>query len=100
MNKIEMLAKRNSYETLFRQLTEEAAELIVAIQKIKRAQDEGEAGMQLERKFGNILSEIADVEICIEQLYYKDPCDKETTKIFKERKILRQLKRFELKVEE
>ena len=94
MKKIEELAKKNNYETLLRQLTEEAGELIVAIQKYKRAQDENLEVANIIKRYLDILREIADVQICIEQLIISDDKDKIYIENVKKDKILRQLDRF------
>lgn len=100
MRNIEKLAKKNGYETLFRQLTEEAAELIVAIQKYKRSEDEKCTTSEIKKKGDDIIKEIADVQICIDQLMIKDSIDERDMNYFKGQKIIRQLKRFEIEVEE
>ena len=100
MSNIKKLARKNNYETLFRQLTEEAAELIVAIQKYKRSLDENCCNLEeVNTKYNDMLKEIADVQVCIDQLMSKDEDDTIAIERYKEQKILRQLKRFEIEVE-
>lgn len=88
---IQYIARHYGYDAQARQLTEEMAELIVALNKEWRARigdptiDKGEV-----RK--RIIEELADVEIMIEQIKYLYDCDYEvfTEKI---RKTDRQVER-------
>ena len=90
-NKIELLARTNGCEKVCDQTIEECAELIVALRHYARF-GTGERITQI----SEVWSEIADVEIMLEQLKYCLYGEKEVEKI-KAEKIERQLKRFGLK---
>lgn len=91
---IKKLAKINRSANVLRQYVEECAELILTIQKYKRSLNENNfTGNELIR----IAEEIADTEVCKEQLFC---CFKEMREVVdkeKELKVERQLKRFENK---
>ena len=89
-NKIELLAKTNGRERVCDQTIEECAELIVALRHFARFSN-GERITQV----SEVWSEIADVEIMLEQLKYQMYGEKEVEKI-KTEKIERQLARFGL----
>lgn len=91
MEDIKKLARMNKSSNILRQYVEECAELILAIQKYKRSLSENTNNGD---ELIHIAEEIADTEVCKEQLFYcfkemKDVVDKE-----KELKVQRQLKRF------
>lgn len=89
-NKIELLARTNGCERVCDQTIEECAELIVALRHYARF-GTGERITQI----SEIWSEIADVEIMLQQLKYVIYGEKEVEKI-KAEKIERQLARFGL----
>ena len=98
---IEQIANDNGYEIASRQLIEEMAELTQAINKYWRVQlDEGKRSFAnawiYSPEENNICEEIADVEICIEQLkvILMSRSKIKRIKIFK---IKRQLKRISKK---
>jgi membrane-associated HD superfamily phosphohydrolase len=76
-----------------RQLIEEMAELIVAMQKYDRYCESGERE-KAEKWAYNFLEELADVKIMIEQIIYLNKAETAVEKIIQE-KIERQLKRID-----
>ena len=89
-NKIELLAIKNSRETIFRKAKEERAELITAISHFE------EYGVSERYATSeDIFKEIADVEIMCEQLKI-ELNGFEAVKKYKAEKIERQLERFGL----
>ena len=79
-------------EAQYNQMTEECAELIVAINKYKRFCD-GERHQTEEEVMFNLLEEIADVKICVQQLEYILGADK-VEKVYNQKmqKFLNQIK--------
>jgi len=94
---LQEIANKYGYDTQSRQLIEEMAELTQAINKFWRKQlDCGEKTI-MDIPVGtpeenNIAEEIADVEICLEQMKYLLQCDMLVDKYINN-KIDRQLKR-------
>ena len=86
----ELLLIANHYgaESQLDQLTEEMAELIVAINHFKRFRKTDNAGIAAE----NLLEEIADVDLVLSQVKHLLGCRYEVERI-KEQKIQRQLER-------
>ena len=68
-NIFKMSVEKWGEESQFNQMTEECAELIVAINKYKRFLG-GEKKQTKEEVMFNLYEEIADVKICIQQLEY------------------------------
>ena len=98
---IEQIANDNGFEVASRQLIEEMAELTQAINKFWRIQlDEGKRSFEnvwiYSPEENNIVEEIADVEICIEQLKIIFMI-REKIKRIKKIKVDRQLKRISAK---
>lgn len=94
---IKSIAEHYGYEPQSRQLIEEMAELIVAINKYYRADKKDLSvrdSLDLEYKLQNIAEEIADVEIMLEQVKFLIGCSKEVEQI-KIQKVARQIKRIE-----
>ena len=96
LSPIEFIATHYGYSSQSRQLIEEMAELMVAINKYDRADKSdvitARECLNIEHLQENIYEEIADVEIMVEQIKYLLRCNEEVDQI-KERKIKRQLDR-------
>ena len=90
MKEIELLAKHNGRDAIFRKAKEECAELIVALSQFEEF---GKADRYA--TIGDICEEIADVEIMCDQLKYILH-GKNITEQHKAEKIERQLTRFGL----
>lgn len=74
--KIQHIADTYGYEAQSNQLQEEAAELIQAINKLRRAQGAGQACKISEHEAKhNLIEELADVEVMIRQLVYLLDCN-------------------------
>lgn len=82
------IAEHYGYESQSRQLIEEMAELIQAINKRWRVKSEVQQAIETY----HITEEIADVEICLEQMKWLLDCQ-DAVEYFKEEKIKRQLER-------
>jgi NTP pyrophosphatase (non-canonical NTP hydrolase) len=97
--RLQQIAESYGYDAQSRQCIEEMAELTQAINKFWRKDlDSGEkiffkVPVNSQQK-ENIVEEIADVEICLEQIKYLLDCSEQVEKS-KEMKIKRQLKRIE-----
>lgn len=79
-----------------RQLVEECAELIQAMTKLQRAYESGEAG-KIDKALHNLESEVADVEIMLQQI--KSRYINWGTESMIDYKLNRQLKRIEDEIE-
>lgn len=95
--KIQSIANYHGYNTQSRQLIEEMGELTQAINKFWRNQLKCGKVMFSDVHFDtqeekNIIEEIADVEVCLEQVKFILQCGKEVSKIKKE-KVDRELER-------
>lgn len=101
--RIVIIADRYGYDSQSRQLIEEMAELTQAINKLWRKRlDCGKVEFTCEDEFRNkvektpemesLLQEIADVEVCLEQMRYMLEAD-EAIDRYKEEKICRQVRR-------
>jgi len=95
-NEIEKIAEHYGYEKQCKQLIEEMAELMVALNKYDRAD---KADISTPKKFldlnhlkNNVYEKIADVEIMLEQIKYLTDSHVMVRSI-KEMKIKRQMKR-------
>ncbi len=74
--KIQHIADTYGYEAQSNQLQEEAAELIQAVNKLRRANGNGQPCQKTEfQAKHNLIEELADVEIMIRQLVYLLDCD-------------------------
>lgn len=99
-NSIIAIANHYDYESQSRQLIEEMAELIVAINKLWRVERFCDRKNIMDVKgfsypeVKEIIKEIADTEIMLAQIKYLLGCNDEVEQE-KERKILRQLERIE-----
>lgn len=82
------IARYYGYESQSRQLIEEMAELIQAINKRWREEDEIKQAVATY----HVVEEIADVEVCLEQIKWLLDCN-DAVEYFKEEKIKRQLER-------
>lgn len=101
---IEMIADHYGYEPQSRQLIEEMAELIVALNKVRRYTDEKEASrgtasqladiVKTSEAVNNAVEEIADVEIMLAQIKYLMDCEEAVEEV-KQQKIARQIRRME-----
>ena len=98
---IKKIAETYGYDAQSRQLIEEMAELMVAINKAYRLQKIpvipffDEVAMERKKAFANIIEEIADVTIMLEQIkYLLDITDTYIDQII-EQKLNRQLERIE-----
>ena len=96
-NAINKIADFYGKDNQIEQLAEEAAELVHAIQRYKRAKKTGNAISVVHAKY-EVLKERADVQIMLHQLAYLDD-DKEKLKMAMKKKIKRQLKRMSNEVE-
>lgn len=75
-NKIQKIADRYGYEAQSNQLQEECAELIQAVNKLRRVNGNGQPCQKTEfQAKHNLIEELADVEIMIRQLVYLLDCD-------------------------
>lgn len=97
--KLERIARYYGYEAQSRQCIEEMAELTQAINKHWRKamaehQHTNPVKADLSVIFANIYEEIADVEICLEQVKCLLDCSDEVERL-KDVKINRQLERME-----
>lgn len=97
--RLKLIADTYGYDAQSRQLIEEMAELTQAINKFWRKQLEcGKReflGSEMGSKAGaDLIEEIADVEICLEQVKYLLFCGLDVNRV-KEHKIERQIKRIE-----
>lgn len=103
-NNIIAIAEHYGYESQARQLFEEMAELIVAINKLWRVErffdkkDISDIKGFSYPEISEIVEEMADVEIMLSQIKYLLGCQEEVEQE-KERKILRQLERMKEEVE-
>ena len=72
MNEISMInAEKLGKQTLLFQTMEECGELVKAISKYNRCNGIGQkTEVNLGQAFGGMVNEIADIEICLEQLKY------------------------------
>ena len=91
---IKKIADHYGYEAQSRQLIEEMAELTMAICKYARLDVKKVSVSELLDSYGNIVEEIADVEIMLSQIKYLMACE-DGIEQEKARKIQRQLKRME-----
>lgn len=82
MTQVEIIARHYGKDEQGRQTTEELAELIVAINKLHRNNN----------NIDGLIEELADVSLMIEQMIYLYDCEDEVTKI-KIQKIKRQIER-------
>lgn len=93
---INKIAEHYGYEAQSMQLIEEMAELTVAINKCRRFSciktNTVNDAFQEEHLIGNIIEEIADVEIMLEQIKHLMGCQDDVTKM-KELKVIRQIER-------
>ena len=96
MERLKTIADHYGYEEQSRQLIEEMAELMVAINKYARADKSdvvtAKEYLDIAHLKTNIIEEIADVEVMLEQIIYLLDC-KAAVQEIKELKIKRQLKR-------
>lgn len=69
LTKVQQIADTYGYEAQREMLIEECAELIQAVQKLKRADDSGEAE-RIDKATSAYLEEMADVSIMLEQMRY------------------------------
>lgn len=83
--KMKVIADKHGYEYQSRQLIEEMAELTQAINKAWRYKDE--------KYYSAIVEEIADVEICLEEVKYLLEVDQNEIDRIKEYKIEREMDR-------
>ena len=90
-SKIDLIAKTNGRDAVFRQTIEECAELIVRLRHFARFGTDDKV-----TQLSDVWEEIADVEIMLEQLKYHLYGEKHVDEI-KAQKIDRQLTRFGLK---
>lgn len=96
---IKTISEHYGYEAQSNQLVEECAELIQAVNKYRRAQGAGQrTTVTVEMALENLVEEMADVEICLEQIKHLLSCHDSVEKI-KERKINRQLERINIETE-
>lgn len=95
-DKIKHIAEHYGYDAQSHMLIEEMAELTQAINKYYRVRNEHgyPTDKTSEEVFTNLLEEIADVEICIEELKALLDCNAKVS-AWKYTKIARQLKRME-----
>ena len=91
-NIFKMSVEKWGVQSQYDQMTEECAELIVAINKYKRFLC-GEKKQTEEEVMFNLLEEIADVKICVQQLEYILGADK-VEKVYNQKmqKFLSQIK--------
>lgn len=100
---IKTIAEHYGVEAQSIQLIEEMAELTQALTKLWRAKHgyfnelyEGyKKGASVEICCGEVLEEIADVEVCLEEIKYLLGIDKRELRDYKWEKIKRQLERIE-----
>ena len=97
---IKIIANHYGYDAQSRQLVEEMAELTQAINKFWRQWHKHLDGalpnyLQLTKEYKDIEEEIADVEVCLEQIKQLLRCDNEEIDSIKRCKIQRQLKRIQ-----
>lgn len=91
--KIQHIADRYGYEAQSNQLQEEAAELIQAVNKVRRARGAGQpCGKSEYQATHELIEELADVEIMIQQIVHLLDC-KVIFKSFMEDKVSRTLLR-------
>lgn len=102
--KLQVIADTYGYDAQSRQLIEEMAELTQAINKFWRK--EMKCGNELPKTFSadndyyfNLAEEIADVEICLEQIKYLLGCSKMVENYISE-KIDRQIERIKRESED
>lgn len=69
LTKVQQIADTYGYEKQREILVEECSELIQAVQKLKRADDSGDAE-RIDKAISNYLEELADVSIMLEQMRY------------------------------
>lgn len=86
-------AEHYGYEAQSNQLVEECAELIQAVSKYRRAAAKGEDEKLI--TMGNLIEEIADVEIMLEQIKYLLKIPEEDLLAYKQFKINRTKERIE-----
>lgn len=94
---IKQIAEHYGYEPQSRQLIEEMAELIQALNKMwrySRPKDKkaNPVNSDFTTVINNVFEEIADVEICLQQVKLLLDCEKEV-EAYKEQKINRQIER-------
>ena len=79
----------------YMQTSEECSELIKALSKLQRATSE-ENRLKMSTAIGDVIEEIADVEVILEQLkYLLDIPNSKTIEEIKEGKLDRQIRRIE-----
>ena len=86
-------AEHYGYEAQSNQLVEECAELIQAVSKYRRAAEKGEDEKLI--VLGNLIEEIADVEIMLEQVKYLLKIPEEDLLAYKQFKVNRTKERIE-----
>ena len=86
-------AEHYGYEAQSNQLVEECAELIQAVSKYRRAVAKGEDEKLI--ALGNLIEEIADVEIMLEQIKYLLKIPEEDLIAYKQFKVNRTKERIE-----
>lgn len=92
---LEHIAEHYGFYSQSHMLIEEMAELAQALNKLYRAQGKGQPIKESKKDtFLHLYEELADVEICIEQVVHLLEC-RDSVDAWKEVKIQRQLKRIE-----
>lgn len=93
-DKIKRIADFYDIDNQSRQLSEECAELIQAVNKYHRFNNSTDINMLIQ----NIAEEIADVEVMLEQMKHLLDINPEAIEAIKEKKVNRQLERIEREV--
>lgn len=94
-DKIKRIAEFYKFENQSRQLSEECAELIQAVNKYQRYSSNynAEPSEYDWKYYQNVVEEIADVEVMLEQIKLLLNISNEAVKSIKEKKVNRQLER-------
>lgn len=93
LTKVQQIADTYGYEAQREMLVEECAELIQAVQKLKRADNSGDAE-KVDKATSAYLEEMADVSIMLEQMRYMlTPRLKQELDNYIAKKLDRQLER-------
>lgn len=90
---IKKIAEHYGYDSQSHMLIEEMAELAQAINKLYRAQGNGQpTDIDIKEALDHIHEEIADVEVCLDQIKWLLGCEADVGR-WKAIKVARQLKR-------
>jgi NTP pyrophosphatase (non-canonical NTP hydrolase) len=98
---IKKIADTYGFYEQSRQLLEECAELIVAVNKAYRLKKSNvcpffdEMAIEMKNAFNNVVEEIADVTIMLEQIKYLLKLNDNDIELFIDQKLNRQLERIE-----